>query len=537
MLSPVGFPICISMNTEINELFNEAQTAIVNRRYEQAYNCLMAIIKSQPDFAEAYFLLSRIASEFRNYKKEMELLHKAVSIVPNNVVYVAHLSKAYAISGDLKKAHEYLQVACGFETNDALALDAIGVAYNRLNMYKEASHYFQQAVTYNQNNFGMYFNLGSTLKFCGDFAGARDAFEKAIALYPNYYKAHAALTSLGGITKESNHIDTLKALLPTITNSDDFLHICHALSKELEALGNYDESFAFLEAGKQKRLESLKFDIENDKVTFAALKKYFSNATHTAPQNANGQGALFVVGMPRSGTTLVERIISSHSKVATAGELQNFSHIAKVLTESNSNSIIDAELVAKSDAINYRKLGELYIESTEHLKKGCDFLVDKLPLNVLYAGHIIRALPCAKIICLDRNPLDTIFSNYRQLFSFSDATYGYSLSLKTTTQYYVEFKNLIDFWQAAFPDNFYIVNYENLVKDSVAEIKKIVGFCDLDWEENCLKIEKNEKPVATASSVQVRSPISDKSVGQWKHYQAYAAEAEKLLQESGLSNI
>lgn len=522
------------MSNQIRDLYNAAQTAIIDRRYEYAYNCLMAIIKSQPDFAAAYFLLSRIANEYKNHVKEMELLHKAVSNDPDNAEYVAHLSKAYAINGNLKKAYEFLRLACQFESEDSLTLDAIGIAYNRLNMYKEASDYFQRAIFYNKNNFGMYFNLGATLKFCGDFSGARDAFEKAIALYPDYYKAHAALTSLGGVTEEANHIDRLKSLLPKITNSDDFLHICHALSKELETLGNYDESFSFLAAGKRKKRETLKYNLEEDKSTFTALKEHFSKTIDVNQESVKGRGSFFVVGMPRTGTTLVERILSSHSKVATAGELHNFGLIIKTLVQHESNVLIDAELIAKAGDIDYRKLGERYIESTEHLKKGCDFLVDKLPLNVLYAGHIIRALPSAKIVCLDRNPLDTIFSNYRQLFSFSDMTYGYSLTLNTTTQYYMEFKKLIAFWQSTFPDNFYVVNYERLVTDSVAEIKKLIGFCNLPWEDRCLRIEKNKNPVATASSVQVRSPISDKSVGQWKRYQLYAAEVEKLLQESGL---
>lgn len=523
------------MNDEINELYVAAQAALINRHYEHAYNCLTTVIRLQPDFADAYFLLSRIASDFRNFKKEMELLQQALQASPNNPLYLAHLSKVYAINGNVKKAYELLQIASEIDTTDAFALDAIGIAFNRLNMYKEASQYFQKAVSYNTSNYGMYFNLGATLKFCGDFSGARAALEKAIALHPTYYKAHAALTALGGITKEANHIDQLRKLLPGISNSEDYLHICHALSKEYEALGEYDQSFAYLEAGKQKKSATLQYDIAQDKATFAALKKYFSAAKPEITSATHlGESALFVVGMPRSGTTLVERIISSHSQVATAGELHNFSQITKSLAGNTANSLIDAALVEQSNSIDYQKLGKLYLESTTHLKKGQDYLVDKLPLNVLYAGHIIRALPAAKVICLDRNPLDTIFSNYRQLFSFSDTTYGYSLSLNTATQYYIEFKQLIDFWQAQFPENFYIVNYEALVKDPAGEIKKLIDFCNLPWEESCLAIEKNEKPVATASSVQVRSPISAKSVGQWKHYQAHAAEAEQLLQASGL---
>ena len=529
----------MSINSKIDELYEAAQVAIFASRYEHAHKCLMEIIRYDSNFADAYFLLARIANTFKNYDKEIGLLHKAIDIDSENAEYFAHLSKAYAIKGDVKKAYEFISRACHFESDDSLTLDTIGVVFNRLNMYKEASEYFQKAVVNNKTNCGIYFNLGATLKFCGDFSGARDAFERAISLCPDYYKAHAALTSLGKLTAENNHIDRLQSLLSNINNSDDLLHICHALSKEYEALDNYDKAYVFLERGKQSKLESFKYDIEKDKATFFALKKHFSDIKPIVSTEPDllGQSTIFVVGMPRSGTTLVERIVSNHSRVATAGELPNFGTIAKALTGSKSTSLIDEDLIEKSTGLDYKSLGNLYLESTAHLKNEHEFLVDKLPLNVLYAGHIIRALPKAKIICLDRNPLDTILSNYRQLFSFSDMTYGYSLSLTTATQYYIEFKKLIEFWKSIFPDNFYVVNYEMLVKDSAAEARKVIEFCNLPWEENCLSIEKNNNPVATASSVQVRGPISDKSVGQWKHYELYVEDVKRLLSDGGLLNI
>ncbi len=526
----------MSISDNLDELYEAAQVAIFEHRYEYAHKCLMEILRCDSNFADAYFLLARIANTFKNFDKEIALLHKAVELNATSAEYFAHLAKAYAIKGDVKKAYEFIGHACGIGSEDSLTLDTIGIVFNRLNMYKEASVYFQKAVATNKSNCGIYFNLGATLKFCGDFTGARDAFENAISLSPNYYKAHAALTSLGGISADNNHVIRLQALLQAIDNTDDLLHICHALSKEYEALGDYDKAYAFLEKGKQAKLESFPYDIENDKAIFTALKKYFSGNVFPN-SNMLGEGAIFVVGMPRSGTTLVERIISNHSKVATAGELPNFGMIAKALAECNSNSLIDEDLIANSAALDFKKLGSMYLDSILHLKQGHDFLVDKLPLNVLYAGHIIHALPKAKIVCLDRNPLDTILSNYRQLFSFGEMTYGYSLSLTTTTQYYIEFKNLIEFWRSRFPDNFYIVNYESLVKDPATEARRLIEFCNLTWEESCLSIEKNSNPVATASSVQVRAPISDKSVGQWKHYESYVGEVKKLLCDSGLLKL
>ena len=159
----------MSVNSKIDELYEAAQVAIFDRRYEYAHKYLTEILRLDNHFADAYFLLARIANIFKNYDKEIVLLHKATEIDSGNAEYFAHLAKAYAIKGDVKKAYEFIGHACHFENEDSLTLDTIGVVFNRLNMYKEASVYFQKAVASNKNNFGIYFNLGATLKFCGDF--------------------------------------------------------------------------------------------------------------------------------------------------------------------------------------------------------------------------------------------------------------------------------------------------------------------------------------------------------------------------------
>jgi hypothetical protein len=157
-----------------------------------------------------------------------------------------------------------------------------------------------------------------------------------------------------------------------------------------------------------------------------------------------------------------------------------------------------------------------------------------MPLNVLYAGFIIKALPKAKIICLDRGPLDTIVSNYRQLFAVNFSYYNYAYDLQTTAQFYQQFKQLTQLWLNLFPENFYVVNYEQLVNEPEKEAKKIIEFCGLDWQNECLEIHKNSAPVATASAVQVRQPINNKSVGNWQTYQEYLADVTNYLENSNL---
>ncbi len=191
--------------------------------------------------------------------------------------------------------------------------------------------------------------------------------------------------------------------------------------------------------------------------------------------------------------------------------------------------------VIRSDGIDFEKLGQSYIESTRALTGNTLKFVDKMPLNVLYVGFILQALPHAKIVCLERNPLDTIVSNFRQLFSANSYNYNYAYDLISTTNFYLEFRNLVELWLTTFPENFYLVNYEKLVNDPITEAKKLIEFCDLPWQDDCLHIDKNSAPVATASAVQVRSPINNKSVGNWRKYEPYLDEVKKILASKNIT--
>jgi hypothetical protein len=268
-----------------------------------------------------------------------------------------------------------------------------------------------------------------------------------------------------------------------------------------------------LAQAKQKMTKKLAYQFARDQDIFARVMQHFSTKPPILNIGCKNERAIFVVGMPRTGTTLVERIISNHSQVATGGELYNFSVALKRQLNSTSNEFIDSDFINRLGGVDLAALGREYIASTDYLLTGKRYLVDKLPLNILYTGLIIAALPEAKIVCLDRNP---IVSNYRQLFSFHDSTFGYTLNLENTARYYVAFKRLVDHWRTLHPNNFYVVNYESLVANPTDEIKALLGFC------------------GTASAVQVRQPISAASVGQWKHYAAYLEPAIAILTDAGL---
>ncbi len=525
------------MHKDIKMLHKSAQQALNQGDYQQAHHCLLAILSQDKYFADAYFLLAMIASAHHNVVKTIELIKQANVLAPDNAEYLSQLAKHYALENDHVQAVHFAELSAKLSPISALTLDTIGVAYSQIGLHQKAVVFFKKAVSIKEDNVTFYFNLGASLKFTGDFDGAKKAYQKTIKLAPLYYKAHAALTSLGGISTEHNHIKRLESIYQQAQLPDEQLYIGHALAREHEALGDFDKSFTYLYEAKQSKLKSIDYSIENDKKLFASLEHNFTHLNQEPSNGCSSQEPIFVVGMPRTGTTLVERIISQHPEVTSAGELQHFGLLLKKMSKTLTNKVLDQETVIASDSIDFKALGQAYIESTRAITGSTAKFVDKMPLNVLYVGFIIMALPNAKIVCLDRNPLDTIVSNFRQLFTVNQSYYDYSFDLSSTAEFYLLFKKLVNLWVKLFPDNFYLVDYEKLVNDPLNEAKKIMSFCQLSWQDNYINIEQNSAPVATASALQVRSPINNRSIGNWKKYEKHLKQVISILKQANIDLV
>jgi len=522
------------MQSRIQTLHIQAQQFLQNKQYQQAHAALINILQEDKFFADGYFLLGIIASDHHNNAKAIQLFEQALKLSVNNPEYLAQLAKHYAMESDDVAAKKYADLACKYVSDSALTLDTIGVAYSKIGLHQQAIKLFEKATQLVTNNEQFYFNLGVAQTFTGNFEGAKTSHQKAITLAPHFSKSYTALSSYGGVNSDIYNIEVLKELFDTVTSPDDKLHIGHALAREYESKKEYDLAFKYLSLAKNTKLGSIDYDFLDDKHMFDSLMNMFSEnpeRTDVNPQGFDNDEAIFIVGMPRSGTTLVERILSQHSDVSTAGELEHFGLLLKKLANTQTARILDEETILAAEHIDYAELGERYINSTRVLTGTTAKFVDKMPLNVLYVAYILRALPKAKIVCLDRNPLDTIVSNFRQLFSANTYNYNYAYELETTANYYSLFNKLVETWKQNYPENFYQINYQKLVESPESEAKKLIGFCGLSWQEECLQTGKNKAPVATASAVQVREPINNKSVDNWKKYEAYLDQVKKIIAE------
>ncbi len=515
-----------------------AKQAINNKQYPQAHQALVQAIRQTGDFEEAYFLLGIIHIELMQISKAAALLEKAVSLGGTAKTYV-YLAKCYALQGNMTEAKAAAANAPVSALDDALSLDTAGVALSRAGDHHTALNYFEKALQLAPDNPAFYYNTGVSAKFAGDFGRAKETFETAIRLAPAYSQAHFALSDLETSPDNPDRIAALEALDARLAERqppdiDGRLHVAHALAKEWEAKKEYGEAFTLLKRAKSEKLATLPRHDSDFSAVFDMLERIdLEPPVNTQPVTGR-HTPLFVTGMPRSGTTLAERILSNHTRVASGGELQDFGVSVKEIVRTPSQVVLDAETLIKGMQADSAAMGNRYLERTAHLNGGKPYLVDKLPFNFFYIPLIRKALPQARIVCMLRHPMDTCTGNFRQLFSINSPYYSYAYDIDTIGRVYTRFYHLMLRWAKQAPDQIYLQSYEALVTDPAGEIKKLLGFCGLPWEEKCLHVEQNDNPVSTASKVQVREAINAKSVGNWRRYETHLTDLAAQFEKNGV---
>jgi tetratricopeptide (TPR) repeat protein len=520
--------------SESEKLSSQLVEAFNGRDWRRAEMLSGQLLALQPEHAGAHYIAGIAYLELRHMPKALTHLYLATQCAPLQVSFHAAYAKALAIARLSSQALAAAERALAMSPHDAATLDMLGVAFTLNNAHARAAEVFRMAVQLDPADAHGQYNLGTSLMFTGDMGGAEAALEACIALAPTYWMAHATLSQLRRQTPSHNHVERVSALLEKHAHlSEAREQLGLALAKEYEDLGNYADAFGYLKRSKALIKSRSHYTAAQDEALFTALL----DVTATPP--VAGQGCMtdepiFVIGMPRSGTTLVERILSSHGDVSSAGELQHFGSALKRLSGSRTPITLDAETVAAARMMDWRRLGETYLASTRPLTGRRPQFVDKLPHNFLYVGFIAQALPAAKIICVRRNPMDTCLSNFRQMFAESSPFHGYALDLLDTGRYFVWFDQLMKHWQRQFPGRILEVAYEHLVEAQEDETRRMLDFCQLPWDSRCMAFESNRAPVATASAVQVREPMYRLAVNRWKRYGADLDDLNQLLTAAGI---
>ena len=513
----------------------DARNALARRQFKTAEDYCRKILTADPRNADAHLVLAMLAVETGQLLPAVKLLQRAAAFAPDNPEYLAQLGRVLIMLEKPDQAKLAAEKALALNPQDGITLDTIGCIYSHIADHDKAIEPFTRATRANPANSDFHYNLALSQRFLGDFVGAEKSYENAIAADPACHKAHWSLAHLRRQTAQQNHIVRLETAIKQAHDNDEAKILLHnGLAKEHEDLGHFDTAFTHMISSKHLVRSKEPYSIEEDRKLFNEIIDTFSDDISTrSSSGVDSDQPIFVVGMPRTGTTLVERIISSHSAVHSAGELNNFGQQLSRLANTKSQQLLDLPTLREGARLDPATIGQAYLESVSPIAAKHTRFVDKMPPNFLNIGFIRRSLPKARIIIIRRNPMDTCLSNFRQLFSLEHANYlRYSSDLLDTGRYFLLFDQLIRHWQDLYSGQILQLDYEQLIASQESETRRLINFCGLDWQDACLHFETNKSAVSTASSAQVRQPVYSTAVERWRHYEQHLQPLRQLLEDN-----
>lgn len=505
------------------------------KRYREAHTACRQIIEKNADTPDAYYVMGVISYEHHDFMRAMKLFEVAIEKGHPEPGPHVQLARCFTNLNMPKKALQSIDVARRLNPKDGYTLSSIGATLSRLDRHADAALFYRKASEVAPEDPSVFFNLGSTLQFMGDFDGAESAYLTALNLAPSYTQARVHLTLIRTQTPDKNDLEPLEIAWRERHPKDleGGLNIAHAFAKVYGDLGDSAAMMTWLDRGKSLILPHIPNRQKKDLASYAAAKSLAKTLEYDIDTPA--EGPIFIVGLPRSGTTLIDRILSSHSEMISAGERTEFAASFHEQLGGGGTDIVDANMLLKAPGTDMLAIGDLYRDRIEAILDGDERFTDKMPINVMFAPAILAAIPTARIVCLRRHPADSVLSIYRQLFELSAIHYRYAYDLESLANYVVAFNELVDVYVRALPSSrFTVMDYERLVDQPENEIRRLLAHCGLPFEQDCLDFQNNAAPVATASVAQVRKPIYKSAIGRWKQYQDHLEPALAILRQSGL---
>lgn len=518
------------------QLLDLVWKSLKQKDIRQAITNSNLLVHKYPDYADGWYAASHVAQLIKKPQSALSAIDRALKLVPTNIDWQLHRAGCLLMCGKNEDASTYSQTLNSNSSRYASSqLSSLAFLCNRLELHNEAAQIYQRLIALQPKNGGNWYNLASIQRFQGDIEKAEASLEKAIKLNPEDYEAYQLRSDLRRQTSTSNHVSQLQSLLKNaIKTPAGEVQLCFALSKELEDIGKTESSFSALSRGSSLRRKHINYNIDNDIQTIDAIIDTFNPALLAVNQVGHPTAEpIFIIGLPRTGTTLVERILGSHTGVFAAGELNNFAveMMQQVRAQASSQNLTRRQLVKQTSELDFNLLGKRYLESTRPLTGHTPHFVDKMPLNSLYAGLIHLALPNAKIIHQVRHPMDTCYAIYKRLFQ--DA-YPWSYDLDEIASYYLAYRRVMAHWNEAMPGVIHELAYEDLVTDLEAQTRDLLSFCNLAWESRCLEFDKNTASSTTASAAQIRQPVYTSSVHRWRDYEQQLSPLAEKLRAGGI---
>ncbi len=516
---------------DVEQALKRIEALLGKSESRAAESAARALLVAKPGHRETQVLLGHALRLQGRVDEALDAARQALSFDPKDPAARMLMVDLLLEHGQRAQALGVLHdLAADGDAHPAHLLQDVAQRFSMLGLHVEAERCHARALQQQPDNPQFIYNHATSLIALGRLAGAEAALDRVIALKPDDGDAWYNRATLRKQTPAHNHVDAIEAQLArTASDSSAHVPLGYALAKELEDLREYPQSFAALKQAADTRRCHLRYRVEDDIETMqliaAAFDGGFFAREHSGHEDAR---PLFIVGLPRSGTTLVDRILSSHSAIRSRGETSDF---VMALLKQAGKVASKAALVQHSTTLDFVELGRAYCAN---LGDGAaERQIDKTPVNFLYLGLIAAALPNARIIHLRRNPMDVCYAMYKTLFRMA---YPFSYDLGDLARYWMGYDRLMKHWKSMLPTTQFIeIAYEDLVADQEGVSRQLINFVGLPWQEECLAFERNPEPSLTASAAQVRQPIYSSSVALWRRYEDELALLRAAFEAAGVA--
>jgi len=476
----------------------------------------------KPDFAEAHSNLGNVRYAQGNLAGAVECYQRALALKPDYVDAHNNLGTALLSQDRIQEAMARYEQALALNPNYAAAHNNLGNALMKLERIDEAQAHYERALALKPDYANAHNNMGNVLKEKGQFEDAMAHYTRAIQIKPDHAEAHLNRTELKHFERGDADLAALESLAASgDLPPDKALYVHFALAKALDDVGDYDRAWEHLRQANTLKRGQIDYQEDQAMELVERIRAVFGRDLLERFRGAGHPSAapIFVLGMPRSGSTLVEQILASHPQIHAAGELT-------ILEKMEYRSFADQ--IAELDGDGLRRLGETYLSRLPDISANVVRIIDKLPGNFLRIGFIRLILPNARIIHTTRHPLDTCLSCYFKLFT-NGLLFSYDLG--ELGRYYRSYSELMRHWRSVLPEGAMLdVHYEDVVEDLEQQARRLIEYCGLPWDQRCIGFYRHSRPVRTASSVQVRQPLFRGSLDRWLHYESGLAP---LIQELG----
>lgn len=481
---------------------------------------VQALLKKVPNNP---FLMNLMGSAFQNINEldyARETFLRITKIDPKNISAYNNLGNVLKNQKNYSSAFEYYFKALELNPNYSKTILNLGNLNFELNKYEEAIKLYKKALLIEKRLTLAHYNLGLAYQSLGEFENAKKHLQDLLIQAPELTIADKIISR---ITKYKEQDPHLKSMIEKLQKHklDDIqkTNLYFAIGKAYEDIKDYKRSFENLKKANDLKYSLTNYKIEVDLKNFETIKNFFKKGKNESINPIDEKKMIFIVGMPRSGTSLVEQILASHSKVYGCGELMFLEDIMRKKVFDNKE--ISISKLDSIDDLTLVEIGKDYMNKVKYYDNEHQFLTDKAPLNFRWIGHIKIMFPNSKIIHCNRFAKDNCLSLYKN--SFDDGL-DWTYNQDSLVRYYKGYEDIMQFWQKIFPEYIYNINYEKLIEEPKKNVEELLKYCDLEFEEKCLEFYKNKRPIKTVSAAQAREPIYKSSVSSYKNYEKFMEE-------------